>query len=310
MRKIAIILSLMLLAMLVACGQEDADSTENAKQEVDSTEEAAQEEPEEVTSNDGNADKEPDDVSVETVSGVEGILKQTAKAMKSVSGMVITGEQESTMDMMGMQDHETSNITGRISFDPFAQYLLMESVSEQEGASEMEMYWTNEASYFTDTDTEGWMSVSAEQAGGMMSTVAALTESQFNFFAELHDSFELKEDDAHYILTFSSSGEEYKEVMYGAIKEMAGEDAYQSLVDMITDIKGTYELKIDKKTFYVVSMQMDTEHTNNFGGAEIHSKDHTYYEYSDFNKAEEVVVPAEVTENAQDLMDMIPQVTE
>ncbi|MGM8213780.1 DUF6612 family protein [Virgibacillus sp. W0430] len=309
MRKAVIIIFLMILSMLVACGQEGVSSKEpeNIEQAANDAEVERQEEPEDEVTEEVDTESS-EEASTGSASGVKEVIQKSADAMKTVKGMKIDGKSETVTDIMGVKDQETTEMRGEMTLDPFAQHMKMDSKSEQSVTSEVEMYWTNEAVYIFDYESSQWLSISGDQAGGMMNLVPAINETQYEYFGNHYELFELKEEDDHYVVSLSSSGEQFKEVMYSALKEIAGESAYQSLTNMISEISGSYELKINKQTYYVTSILMDTEQTNSFGGTQVHSKDYTYYEYSAFNEVDEIVVPAEVVEKAQELnMNMMPQ---
>src|SRR5690625_2327348 len=262
MRKYYLFLLLVMLSilMLSACGENDATTEDNSQDgEVEETnkdeKDSDENQTDKVVDDEEDGAKETNEISNPT--GVKGIFQKAAEVMSGVQGMNLTGEIISTTDMMGIADNETSQITGEIAINPFAQHLNIHTVSDMDGTVENEMYITEKAMYMTDPESGGWFSMSMEQ-GGMMGDVSAIiSESQFHRLAELHELFELKDDSDHYMITFEGTGEEFKGVAFGALKDIAGDEAYQSLTGMITEISGTYEFTIDKDTFYVVAMKMD-----------------------------------------------------
>lgn len=287
--------------MLSACGKEDVTPENNSQDEV--AEETNNGEKDSVTDQTEEIEDEKDEseesVEVSNPSSIGKIFQKTAEVMSTLEGVNLTGEIISRTDMMGIVENETSHITGNVSMNPLAQYLNMNTDSDMDGVTESEMYITEEAMYMSDPETGGWLSLSIEQ-GGMMGDISAIiSEAQLYYFEEIHDMFDLTEENNHYVMAYEGAGEEFKEVAFGALKDIAGDDAYESMTGMIQEISGKYVFTIDKSTFHIVAMKMDIEQTMDMGVSKIDSKEQIAYEYSGFNEVEKVVVPDDVVENAQ-----------
>lgn len=298
--------------MLVACGSNDTakdDQNTVAEKENTNTQEHVSDDSKEKDtdkqqekSNKEKAENSEKNTSIPNIdlSGAEGVFKKATDAASKIKGMSLTGKINSTTDMMGLVTEEFSQITGEVWIDPFVQHLTMDNESTFNGVTEkivMEMYLSGEAMYMTDSQSGKWLSFPMGQ--GDLSSI--ITEARFDYFASHHDSFELSEDKDHYILTLTGSGDELKKIVFGAIKEFVGEEAYQSITKMIKDISGTYELIIDKDTFNMVALKMDLKQTIDTGLGETKIVEQIYYEYSNFNKIDKIVVPDEVINNAQSL---------
>ncbi|WP_217587112.1 DUF6612 family protein [Lentibacillus saliphilus] len=307
MRRGMILFVLLLCMGLVACGEEDTPSIGDEEHAVDKSKET--DDQLDARAEDDKKDKD-DDTENEHVAekgteektlGAEDILLKVAEALKNVDGMAITGKIESETNMLNTTEQETTQLTGEMSLDPFAQHYEMKSESSLDGQSKTEMYWKEDTMYVFDSDHEQWLSISMDQAGVMADVTSVLTDAQFEYLAGHHQSFEMTEGGNYYTLTFSGSNEDYKEIAFGALKNIVGEKAYQSVTNLYTDISGTYELTISKDTHYMMSLKMESEQTMVVGGNEIRSTERIYYEYSDFNKVADVVVPADIINNAQSL---------
>lgn len=297
MRKVYVFLLVMLLSifMLSACGENDASKNNNDTSGlVEDTNNEEQNRDDNKAENDSNESTEGS-----SPSGVGEIFQKTAEAMSTVEGMNISGEMETTTELMGVTDHATSKISGKISMNPYGQYMKYDEESEEYGASTMEMYITEEGMYMSDPDS-GWLSMPAEQEGLMSDMPSYTTEHSLLSYGKLADLFELTEDDDHYILTFEGSGEDYKEVTYGYLKELGDEETYDLFAEDVIEGSITLELTIDKSTFYVVAIQDDSEFVLDLL-TDSPTIRKTNFKYSDFGEVGEVIVPDEVVDNAKTL---------
>src|SRR5699024_2296607 len=102
-----------------------------------------------------------------------------------------------------------------------------------------------------------------------------------------------------HVLSLSGKGEELKNILYAHIKDVGGEDSFNSLTNMITELAGTYEFFINKETYYIEKVKMDLDITMDMGFGEVKSTEQAQYEYSDFNEVEEIVVHEEVKDNSR-----------
>lgn len=305
MRNTYIFLLVMLLSiiMLSACGENDAPKNNNDRDGVvEDTNNEEQNSDENRTENESNETPESS-----SPSGVIEILQKTAEAMSTVDGMNVTGETKMTTEIAGITENKTSKISGKVSMNPYGQYMKFDEESEEYGASTMEMYITEEGTYISDPES-GWLSMPTEQ-GGLMSELPSYTsEHSLLSYGKVADLFELAEDDDHYVLTFEGSGEDYKKVTYGYLKELADEEAYDAFAGDIIEGSGSLVLTIDKNTFYVVAIQNDSDVKMDLP-LDPHSIEQTNYIYSDFGEVGEVIVPDEVVDNAK-TMDMLMDMEE
>lgn len=305
MRKFYFFLIMIMLSiiMLSACGNEDATPENNSQDGVvaettNEEKDGATDQTEEIMD---EKDESEETVEVSNPSSIGEIFQKTAEVMSTLKGVNLTGEIISRTDMMGIVENETTQITGNVSMNPLVQYMSMDADSDVDGVTKTEMYVTEDAMYMSDPESGSWLSMSMEQ-GGMMGDISAIiSEAQLYYFEEIHDMFDLTEENNHYVMAYEGAGEDFKEVAFGALKDLAGDDAYESMTGMIQEISGKYVFTIDKSTFHIVAMKMDIEQTMDMGVGEIHSSEQISYQYSGFNEVEEVIVPDDVIENAQTL---------
>ena len=296
MRKI-LMLMMIAIILLSACSEEN--DAEEGKVPDEVTAETENEEKEDDVDEIEEKTEETEEASESSnPSGAQEIFQKAAEVMSGLESVNLTGEIISRTDMMGIVENTTSQINGKVSMQPFAQHLNMNTESDIEGVTESEMFITEEIMYMTDPESGGWLSMSMEH-GGMMGDVSAMiSEAQLHYFEENHDLFKLTEVSDHYVMMYEGAGEDFKRVVFGAMKDLVGDEAYESMTGMIQEISGKYVFTIDKDTFDIVAMQMDIEQTMDFGVGQMDSTEQISYEYSGFNEVEPVIVPENVVENA------------
>lgn len=275
------------ISMLVACNNGHVESKdnhlENAKNVANSlveTEETLKE-----------VDEAP--VSKNALTTVEEVFNETKEAMGSVTSLQITGTNVTETTMNNTIDKETTETVTTASLNPYVQHVVMTTNNQIDGLSEAEMYFTDNIMYVTD-ETGRWLQMDSETLGN---TVAILLDSHFDHFITHKESFELTEDDNHYIITYNDSPEKFKEIIYEGVQiNLLGDMFADSVNDM--EVTGELVLKIAKDTHYVVEQIMNTDMTMQMLGMEVHTVDEASYLSSDFNEVKKVVVPNEVIEGA------------
>lgn len=298
MRKLIGILFIICLLLLTACGGNDISTEESGTDgETAQTDESVENETsdDEVTEADESTDPQEKDEDNKP-SGAKAILEEVAVAMGEVRGMALEGEVKSKTEIAGIITNETSEISGVVTLDPYTQHLIGQTKSDMDGTMKMEMYTADQETYIFDPSS-GWivMSLGAEQMA------ATITDDHFENYSKHHELFDLSEDGENHFLSFEASGDIYKEIAYGGLRDVYGEEAYEDLISMFDDISGSYHFTVDKQTFRVVSLSYDTEMTM-YGT--VYSEDSGTYEYSKFNEVDEVTIPEDVIENAQSFLDM------
>lgn len=303
MRRINVVLSgLLLVVLLAGCGNENTQ-TENEAEENQATQ-TSESSNEEGTEKDNTKEKENEKKTNKNLrdgADVAEVLDMVAKAMNEVNGMGITGETEYKSEIMGMEMHEVSEISGTTTMDPFAQHIVGETTSETgdiKGTSKMEMYTVDDKTYFFDPSSDGWMVMGlqiGDIAGGM-------TDAQFRNYSKYHELFQMTENKDSYILSFEGSGEEYEKVVHGGLKEVWGEEAYEAVIGLAEGSSGSYEYTIDKETFRVVSMTVDVSTAIAEG---MNNETKTVYHYDKFNEIDEISVPEEIVNKAKSMSDLM-----
>lgn len=280
--------------LLSACGGKEMSTEKNTqdKTEQASVQKTNKEENQQTSGKTKNTGK--------SLSNVKEVLNKAEEAMGQISGMAFTGVIELTSDDANETDESTTQITGELTLDPLAMNIIIQS----EGVPvDIEMYLV-EGILYTNQFAERWISMDVDGAGDLSSMGMIWGATHFHYITEHAEQLELSERDGNYIVTYSGSGDALKSLIYGHTQEVIGSEYYDDLINAIEEASGTYELTIDKKTFYVIAMTTDIEETMNeeiLG--KIHSKTKTHTEYSNFNNVK-VTVPDEVKENAQTLQSM------
>jgi len=275
-------MSIVLLLSLAACGQQTADPVDSKTKKKTELTLA------EVFSKTTEASKE---------------LKSVHSDMELNQTMNVPGQDE-TMDIH-------SNIAVDMVLNPMTMYEKMKmsmkggDESLQDQAMDVEAYLAKEGFFFYDPTTKQWLKMPEE----LSSQILQMPEQQVNPAEQLKqlqqftDDFSFKQNDTHYILNLKASGEKFdkflkdnaKQLMPDALKESA------AALDDIHFKNVNYEIFIDKKTFNITALNMNQEMEMNVEGQKLSLKQKMKGTYSDYNKINEIKVPQEVLDNAQEI---------
>ena len=283
-KTLSVLLSAMLMFILAACNQTATTVNESSKTEEENKKENTSELTlEQVMTNSMEASEE---------------MKSFAVQMDMKQEMTVPGQTEA----INME----SAIDMKVVTEPMTLYQKMDMKMNDVGADNAlstETYFSADGIYILDPAANQWMKFPKEMSDQLMQ----LSNQQTNPAEEIKklqqfvDDFSFEQDEQNYILKLNASGDKFTEFIKETFPEelSAGEDMFNNMKIN----KVTYEILIDKETYYPTSLNtiMDMEITAE--GETLKMKQNMKGKYSDFNTIEEVKVPQEVIDNAVE-MDM------
>ncbi|UPG65605.1 hypothetical protein MVE64_11895 [Metabacillus endolithicus] len=286
-KKLSVLFSTMLVFMLAACNQTATTVNESSKTEENKKENTSELTLEQVMTNSMEASEE---------------MKSFAVQMDMTQEMTVPGQTE----VINME----SVIDMKVVTEPMTLYQKMDMKMNDIGAEDAlstESYISADGIYILDPAANQWMKFPKE----MSDQLIQLSNQQTNPAEEIKklqqfvDDFTFEQDEQNYILKLNASGDKFTDFIKETVKETfpqelsAGEDMFNNMKIN----KVTYEILIDKETYYPTSLNvlMDMEITAE--GETLKIKQNMKGQYSDFNTIEEVKVPQEVIDNAVE-MDM------
>lgn len=282
-KALTIILGAMLTLALSACGQ----TAEPVKKE-------------------GEAEKKQE-TAAETKKEQELTLEEVYKKVEEVNKDLKSFESNITMNQKVDADGEKQEINSDIAMkfinDPMALHQKM-TMSIGDEKQEMEAYMTKEGFYMFDSNQKTWVKLPSEFSSQIlqMSEGQSNPSEQLNQLKEFVDDFDFKQDEKNYILTLKASGEKFDQFLKDNVKAtLPPQMQDEAMMSGISFNKVEYELFIDKESFYLNAMNMVTDMDTDINGQKMNMYIDMKSTYSNYNEVENIEVPKEALENAQEL---------
>ncbi|WP_100398928.1 DUF6612 family protein [Bacillus sp. FJAT-44742] len=255
-------------------------------------------------------------------SSASDVLKQSGEAMKDINSFSTTIDIHQTMnDPLGEQTEISSYIEQDIIIEPFALWQKETTLIEELGEEiTLESYWTEEGMYQEEPDGS-WVRLPADDFGDLQD----LHQSPDQQLAEaeaLGEEMVLHEENDHYLLTYEGDGEELWDIAQQTMNgngQMGSEEEMELLDEMMDEMMEevsfndfTFDLKIDKDTYYLTEMSMDVDMDIALGleeGTEdvINIQMSMVMSLHNFNGVDAVVVPDEVKESAVEFDELLDE---
>ncbi|MBB6450365.1 hypothetical protein HNR44_002348 [Geomicrobium halophilum] len=271
-----------------------------------------QQQPEEEAGNipadndNGEQHEEIGDSETEGDPGAEEILERSVEAMSEVYSFALRMETIQEVHFNGGGFRTKTESENEVTTEPFAYYEDTTMVDEDNDEEiHMETYFTEEG-FFTHVDE--WVKFPAD----VESDIRGLSEYQQNPEQYLEmlttqldtDSLEIEENEDHYTITVRGHDEGMLEVAMSIMENHDNGmgmiiDDIMSVVDVNEVI---YEIVIDKETHYYqefnanVDMNIEVEE-----GESVTSQQIISTTYESFNEINEITVPEEVIEDAEEI---------
>lgn len=244
---------------------------------------------------------------------LEEIYANATEASENLDSLAMTIESEQTFEVEGEDGSGESNsplqtdvpiqstIESEMQMDPVAFHQTIETMGQS-----MEQYYTEEGFYMTSPMEDGWMKAPKELLD-QMNAVSAQQQtpaSQLETLKDYVDEFNLETEGSNYILSFSSKGENVQNLIEDSIEETMPEGMFSE--DMMAGVEVNelrYRFAIDKDSYYPQNMNMEMSMTVEENGESITIQQSMSGEYSRFNEIEEITIPEEITETAEEMPD-------
>lgn len=262
------------------------------------------------TENSGNVN--PTETSDMTL---EELFAKTTEASDEANSFHIDMVTNQTMEMgPGMSMEMKMDLAMDMTLEPMAFYQTGETsfVSEDtEGMEdmpimEMESYFTDEGMYTYDPMMDMWVKLPAEDMEDlhmMMDQPSGDLSSQLEQLKAFRDDFTFEQSGDEFILKLDASGEKYQELIFEQMGQMPSdmELGAKEVMEAMTINKVYYEIFIDKETFLPNTMNIDMDFDMEMEGESMSIQSGIESEYSNYNGIDEIIVPAEVVEKAQEI---------
>ncbi|WP_181349496.1 DUF6612 family protein [Thalassobacillus sp. CUG 92003] len=243
---------------------------------------------------------------------LQDIYSQANEASKELDSLAVDMTMEQQMDLTGITGADgkenlpgmngmnmESEIQAEMITDPLALHQTMTMMGQ-----EVEMYYKEDEMYISQPGTNGWMKAPKEMMKqiNQMTNVQQTPAEQLDLLKDYVDDFTMEEDDDHYTLSFSSKGDNVKQLIEETMKQALPEDQWDDqMMDAVTVEQLSYTFKIAKDTHYPESFDMAMEFTVDENGETSTISQKVNGDYSKFNEIGDIEIPQEVSENATEM---------
>ncbi|UCZ52523.1 hypothetical protein LGQ02_17040 [Bacillus shivajii] len=248
----------------------------------------------------------------ETVNDVESVLNDSIEAMEGLTSYSMN--MDSTQSMV-IDENEAMDFDTMIEMDLLLEPLtFFQKTSLDLGDMGMGMDMSFEYdSYFSEEDgffiEDPFVGEWAKFPESLMDEFLSLTdaqlspEEQIKPFKDHISELSLEETDGHYVIRLKGEGADM-ETFAEQIGGMAGEGLDEMFHDIWSDIEIhqlEYEIFIDKETNYQTEANIHMELTMEIEGESMTMEQTSHLTLSRFNELNDLQVPEEVMNNAQEM---------
>lgn len=291
MKKLFFIV-LLCVGILGACSEESAD--EDPKESESTVEETSDTESKE---NKSTEEEQTADTESKVAGDANQILKKSAETMAGIKSFLAEGEIIENTTMNGQEETEETTLSVKMILDEFTQmHMQMNTTSNLNGAENSEMYMGESMMYMK---SEGqWFSMPLNSDNGeSFELFKGLDGEMLEEYLNQSEWFEVEDNGDHYLLTFNGDEEQYKSVVLGATEEVLGDTLKEHFENM--KISGTYEMEIDKDTYFMTGYATEYEASTSGEIGEVETYHKSTYKISNIDEYDTITVPEEVVEQAQ-----------
>ncbi|MBU9712565.1 DUF6612 family protein [Evansella tamaricis] len=315
MRNVIVILSLFVL-FLTACSNDmnidslesessNGEREEDNKQEWEKTEDNGEIDDQDNETRSIGETEEMEQSGTENTadSSAAGILGKSRDAMSAVSSFQTDGKF--TIDVILDGSHSQEEVTTTY------QVVLLENpmmyshtvVNDESLIADVKMYVAHETIYFFDEFEGVWYSIPMDHIDIEMSTLLNVLDSEkLDEYAVQDQVFEVLDNGDHFLLSFSGTDDEFLSVISGTtVIDADVEWQFDHFEDF--EGSGTYEIIIDKETYYILEYRLDFQLISKSSAELGETRYQGTYNYSNYNSIDEIIIPNEALEQAQSMID-------
>ena len=281
----------MLVLVLAACGEPvvapEPDNDDSASESEGAEEETAMT-AEEVFMNSTEAYEEVNSLHADIVT--DQVMNMMPEGMEIK--MNVASATDMTLDPR--EFHQTSETT-----------IVSEDI-ENENPMSMQIFHTEDGMYFYESSMDAWLKMPEESIDDLQGLADQQTTDpthQLGELAAFQEDFELEETADEYILTLDATGDEFKTLLDRQLEKTLGqmEIEAQMVMENMVIHAADYEIFIDKGSNLVNRMNIGMNLDIEIQGEEMNIESDIQAEYSDYNEIEQITVPAEVIEQAEEI---------
>lgn len=244
---------------------------------------------------------------------LEEVFNKSMEASEQVESLHadILTDQNMKMQPDGMEmdmaiDTKMDMILDPLAFHQKSETTLVSDDIENDNPMLMETYLTDQGLYLYEASMDMWLKMQDEVVEDLKSMAdyqTANPREQLEDLEAFKDDFTFEQNEEAYILKLDASGEKFQALMREQLKKTLGQMELETIITE-EDLKIHsiyYELYIDKETFLTDSLLMNTEMDVIIDGDTMAIQSDVEAEYSDYNEIEEIILPKEAVEQAEEI---------
>ena len=246
---------------------------------------------------------------------LEEVFEKTLERQQELKSTKADMNISQNMDMMMGDDSFTlstvSDMTMETVVKPMQLYAegttaMVDPESGEEMKMPLKMYMTEADGFYLYEETMGgWFKMAGESYEDILSQAGMQNDptEQLKQLQQFVSDFTFEQSDDEFILMLNAQGDKFMSFLLEQIGGSLGEGAD----DIKKAFEGTnvedaqYVLTIDKETFDLTTMVMDLAMTMEMDGMTTKIDQTSTVNYYDFNSVENIVIPQEVIDTAQEL---------
>lgn len=242
------------------------------------------------------------------------VFEQAQQASDSLESVAMDMEMSQQVEAEGTGG-EGENIemaitsSGKMQLEPLIVHQTMNvesSMGETMGLpqQDMEQYVTEDAMYMTNPMSGEWMKAPQamqEQLNQGLSLENQSPVNQLDMFQEHISDFSMEESGDTYTFNVSATGEEMEALMRDVMEDAGGGMMNEEMLEQISINDTDITFVLEKETYYPKEVDMTMDLSMEEQGQTVHLTQDTHMTYSDYNNIEELNVPEEVVNNAEEM---------
>ncbi|MGX7112186.1 DUF6612 family protein [Gemella cuniculi] len=217
-------------------------------------------------------------------------MKSTEFTSNSVTEM-ISGEQTRKIE---------TKLSGSLIIEPLAMHTTTE-LKNQNQTQNVEMYLKDGAAYIKATGQNQWIKNTSATITAQFENMKKLASSDeiLNFYKKVAKDFKITEENGNYVLTYSGSGEQFKDLISAVLKSSGSGAQANSILNNVEFKNVSIKYVVKKNDFTPISNETTMELTakNSSNNTMKMTQNITY---SNVNKVSEITLPDEA-KNAKEV---------
>lgn len=246
---------------------------------------------------------------------LEEVFEKTLERQQELKSTKADMNISQNMDMMMGDESFTlstvSNMTMETVVKPMQLYAegttaMVDPESGEEMKMPLKMYMTEADGFYLYEETMGgWFKMAGESYEDILSQAGMQNDptEQLKQLQQFVSDFTFEQTDDEFILMLNAQGDKFMSFLLEQIGGSLGEgtDDIKKAFEGTNVEDAQYVLTIDKETFDLTTMVMDLAMTMEMDGMTTKIDQTSTVNYYDFNSVENIVIPQEVIDTAQEM---------